>query len=122
MKTAGLDVSHKTVTLAINREGRTGKPREFKNSAEGHRALIRALRKAQVSRVCLKATGLYHLDLALALDDAGLALMVINPKAAKRFAEAMHTRTKTDAVDAAVLTDLPNACPSSPGSARIPWP
>jgi len=28
--------------------------------------------------------------------------MVINPKVAKRFAEALHTRTKTDAVDAAV--------------------
>jgi len=37
--------------------------------------------------------GRYHL--ALALDDAGLARMVINPKAAKRFAEAMQTRTKT---------------------------
>jgi len=59
-----------------------------------------------VSRVGLEATGQYHLDLALALDDAGFALMVINPKAAKHFAEAIQTRTKTDAVDAAVLAEF----------------
>jgi len=39
----------------------------------------------------------------LALDEAGLDVMVINPKAAQRFAEAIQTRTKTDAVDATVL-------------------
>ena len=64
--------------------------------------LSKVLCKAQVSRVGLEATGLYHLDLAVALDDAGLDVMVINPKAAKRFAEAMQTRTKTDVVDAAL--------------------
>jgi len=32
MKTAGIDVSHKTVTVAIKRAGRIGKPREFKNT------------------------------------------------------------------------------------------
>jgi len=31
MNAAGIDVSAKTVTLVISREGRTGKPREFKN-------------------------------------------------------------------------------------------
>jgi len=40
-----------------------------------------------VSCACLEATDQYHS--ALALDDAGLARMVINLKAAKRFAEAM---------------------------------
>jgi len=97
MRTAGIDVSHKTVTLAINREGRIGKLYEFKNTAPGHVALVRVVRNAHVSRVCLEATGLYHPDLALALDDAGREVMVINPKAAKRFAEAIRTRTKTDA-------------------------
>jgi len=31
MNAAGIDVSAKTVTLVISREGRTGKPREFAN-------------------------------------------------------------------------------------------
>ena len=77
-------------------------------------ALINRLRKASVSHVCLEATGLYHLDLALALDDARLDLMVINPKAAKRFAQAMQTRIKTDAVDAAVLAEFARRMPFTP--------
>ncbi len=72
------------------------------------------MRKAQVSCVCLEATGQYHLDLAVALDDAGLELMVINPKVAKRFAEAMPTRTKTDAVDAKVLAQFVYRMPFEP--------
>ncbi len=37
--------------------------------------------------------------------------MVVNPKAAKRFAETMQTRTKTDAVDAAVLAQFAQRMP-----------
>jgi len=94
MKVAGIDVNSKTVTLVIHRDGCMGKPCELKNTPYGHVPLSNRLRKAKVSRVCLEATGQYHL--ALALGDAGLARMMINPKAAKRFAEAMQTRTKTD--------------------------
>jgi len=63
MNTAGIDVSAKTVTVVISREGHSGKPREFKNMPQGHTALSNVLRKAQVTRVCLEATGSYHLDL-----------------------------------------------------------
>ena len=57
MNAAGIDVSAKTVTLVISREGRTGKPREFANTPQGHAALSKVLHKAQVERVCLEATG-----------------------------------------------------------------
>ena len=114
MNVAGIDVSSKTLTLVIIRDGKAGKPREFANTFQGHTALIKVLRKAKVSRVCLEATGLYHLDLALALDDAALEVMVIDPKAAKRFAEAMNTRTKTDAADAAVIAQFAQRMPFEP--------
>ncbi len=67
-----------------------------------------------MERVCLEATGSYHLDLALAIDAAGLALMVLNPKAAKRFAEALQTRNKSDAVDAGVLAQFARRMPFEP--------
>ena len=114
MNTAGIDVSAKTVTVVISREGHSGKPREFKNMPQGHTALSNVLRKAQVTRVCLEATGSYHLDLAVALDDAGLEVMVINPKAAKEFAGAMQTRSKTDAVDATLLAEFAQRMPFKP--------
>ncbi|CAD7852922.1 MAG: hypothetical protein, partial [Olavius algarvensis Gamma 1 endosymbiont] len=44
MNAAGIDVSAKIVTLVISREGRTGKPREFKNTPQGHTALSNVLR------------------------------------------------------------------------------
>jgi hypothetical protein len=40
------------------------------NDADGHAKLVRLLTRGKASaRVCLEATGIYHLDLALALDD-----------------------------------------------------
>lgn len=114
MNTAGIDVAHKTLALAISSEEKIGKVREFANTPSAHAALIKALQSAQVQRVCLEATGSYHLDLALAIDDAGIALMVLNPKAAKRFGEALMTRNKTDAVDAGVLAQFAQRMPFEP--------
>ncbi len=114
MPVAGIDVSHKSFVVAIRKDDHTGKPRLFANTASGHLEVIKALRNARVQRVCLEATGLYHLDLAVALHDAGLAVMVVNPRAARRFAEAMATRSKTDAVDAAVLAEFCRRMPFAP--------
>jgi transposase len=97
MNVAGIDVAHKTLGVVLSVDEKAGKAQEFANTASGHQALVKALTAARVERVCLEATGSYHLDLALALDAAGLALMVVNPKAAKRFAEALLTRAKTEA-------------------------
>ena len=114
MKVAGIDVANKTLALAIRAGEKTGKVQEFANTAGGHQEVIKALKGAAVERVCLEATGAYHLDLALALEAAGLALMVVNPKAAKRFAEALSTRNKTDAVDAGVLAEFAQRMPFAP--------
>jgi transposase len=114
MNVAGIDVAHKTLGVVLSAEEKAGKAQEFANTASGHQALVKALKAARVERVCLEATGSYHLDLALALEASGLALMVANPKAAKRFAEALLTRTKTDAVDAAVLAQFAQRMPFEP--------
>ena len=109
---AGLDVGAKTLTLAIRTNGSTRKPRDFANEPTAHAALIQALRHAHVTRVCVEATGVYHLDIAVALHDAGgFEVMVVNPKAARRFAEAMMSRTKTDPVDAALLAEFAERMP-----------
>jgi len=48
--------------------------------------------------MCLEASGVYHLDLALALADAGVRLMTLNPKAVHNFAIVLLRNSKTDAV------------------------
>lgn len=120
MNVAGIDVAHQTLGVVLSVDEKAGKAQEFANTASGHQALVKALKAARVERVCLEATGSYHLDLALALDAAGLALMVVNPKAAKRFTEALLTRTKTDAVDAAVLAQFALRMPFEPWQRPAP--
>jgi len=114
MRVAGIDVSNKTLVVAIGQDEKTGKPHEFENTSEGHAKILARLRAGKVTRVCMEATGTYHLDLAVALCDADLEVMVVNPKAAKHFAEAMLTRTKTDAVDATLLATFALRMPFEP--------
>lgn len=115
MRSAGIDVAAKSFVLVIDTPKGLAKAKTFTNDASGFAAALKALRAGQVERVCLEATGAYHLDLSLALQAEGLAVMVVNPHAAKRFAEALATRNKTDAVDAAVLAQFAARMPF------VPW-
>jgi transposase len=97
----GIDVS--ATQLVVVCEGEDGKYRQrsFPNRASGHQALIRWLQENGTRvRVCLEATGLYSLDLALALHAAaGIEVAVLNPKTVNRFAATL-CRSKTDPADA----------------------
>lgn len=101
----GIDVSARHFDVSIELDGRIYDGR-FANTPEGHQQLVRKLTKrGRTARVALEATGIYHLDLALALHDAGLFVAVLNPRAVVHFAEASSRRSKTDAIDAAVLRE-----------------
>ena len=80
----------------------------FANDSAGHRKLIRRLTRGRAkARVCLEATGIYHLDLALALDQTqNVEVMVANPRTTKDFARAQLRRSKTDRTDAASLLEF----------------
>jgi transposase len=99
----GIDVSARKLTAA-KATGGGGDEKEFDNDAGGHRLLIQWLGRG--ARVCLEATGVYHLQLCLALRAAGVELMVVNPRVAKDYAKSLGRRSKTDRVDAAVLLDF----------------
>jgi transposase len=99
---AGVDVSAKTLT-GVRRGGGKEEEKEFANDAVGHRELVRWVGKT--GRVCVEATGVYHLQLALTLRAAGVEVMVLNPRVAKDFARALANRSKTDKVDAWTLLE-----------------
>ncbi len=101
---AGIDVSAETLDLVVRKKGKNQNVKKFKNTSDGHAALINWLRKKNVSHVCMEATGIYHLDLAVMLDQtSGVNVMVLNPRVARNFAKATMIRGKTDAIDAGVL-------------------
>lgn len=107
----GIEVSFKT--LVVDRAGQA--PREFPNTPAGHRALLAWLRRSSLPlRVCMEATGLYGLDLALYLTAAGIPLLVANPRAVRHFARALMQRSKTDLFDAAVLREYAARMPFEP--------
>jgi transposase len=99
---AGLDVGAAELVVALLRDGRPESPCTLPNTPAGHRQLLKLLtRRGASARVCLEATGVYSLRLALALQRAGrVEVMVVNPRAIKDFQRARLTRAKTDSVDA----------------------
>lgn len=98
----GVDVSAKMLAAKCRRN-EEDEAREFSNDTAGHRELLKWIGRS--ARVCIEATGVYHLQLALMLTAAGVEVMVINPRVAKDFGRALGNRSKTDGVDAATLLE-----------------
>lgn len=101
MNQVGIDISNEVFDATLH-HGSSVVRKQFSNTKTGHRQLIRwALYQANSARVCMEATGIYHLQLALALDrHPDIEVMIVNPCAARRFAQAHMVRAKTDAIDA----------------------
>ena len=100
--------------VALERDHPPGRQRrEFLNTAVGHEGLIQWLSKSATAvQVCIEATGLYSLDLALALHRAeGIEVMVANPRAIADFAKALLQRSKTDQLDAEVMLEFARRMP-----------
>jgi transposase len=98
--TIGVDISKDFLDANIYP---SGEARRFANDAKGHRALIAWLRGRNVQRVVFEATGAYHRAFERTLSAAGLPMAKINPRQARRFAEAIGQLAKTDPIDAAML-------------------
>jgi transposase len=118
----GVDVSAATLDVAIDRVRGAVWTGRFDNDVAGHRRLIRVLKKkGSTVRVVLEATGVYHLDLALALHEAsGIEAMVANPRATKDFARAQMQRSKTDRTDALSLLEFARRMDFAPWSPPSP--
>ena len=112
---AGLDVSARDIKVArLQRQGENPILATFANSTSGHKALLAfVLKRTERVRVCLEASGNYSLDLALALHAHDqVEVSVVNPRRARKFAESLGERSKTDPVDARVLCQY---------AMRMPW-
>src|SRR5271154_5624577 len=112
----GVDVSARTLAVALHQQDRPFLEREFANSAAGHKQLIAWLfeRGARI-RVSLEATGIYSLDVVLALHAAaGIEVAVLNPKRIHQFAQTL-CRSKTDKADAVALAEYSLRMPF------VPW-
>lgn len=114
MTYCGIDVSAATLAVAVQQQDEEVSEREFANTARGHQSLIGWLTRRGPARVALEATGIYSMDLALALHAAsGIEVEVLNPKTAHRFSGTLR-RSKTDRADARALLEYCRRMPFTP--------
>jgi transposase len=99
----GVEISKDFLDVAIQPAGEAAR---FANDAKGHRALIKRLAPLQVVRIVFEATGAYHRLFERTLAEAGLPMVKVNPRQARRFAEACGKLAKTDRCDAAMLARM----------------
>lgn len=99
----GIDVSSQTLEVATTGTGQTW---QANNDSVGIEALAAQLAAQQPALVVLEATGGYEFDVACALQAAGLAVAVVNPRMARDFGRAMGALAKTDVLDARMLANF----------------
>ena len=94
----GVDVASDHLDVAVH-----GQPtvRRFANTIQGIAQLLRMVPPSSV--LGLESTGRYHTQLAMAAHAAGLCVHVLNPLDARRYAQSVGQRGKTDRMDALVL-------------------
>ncbi len=102
-QSVGVDISKHTLDVHLHPAGASCR---FANTQTGRSKLIAWLARFTVTRIVFEPTGPYHHAFERQLAEAGLPLAKVNPRQARRFAEAVGRHAKTDAVDAAMLARL----------------
>lgn len=101
--TVGIDVSKDTLDayrLPDNQRCQVA------NDKAGHKALLHWIEKNGAQLIIFEATGIYHREFEKALVAKHAAFAKVNPRQARRFAEATGRLAKTDRVDAAMLAKM----------------
>jgi transposase len=102
----GIDVAKDRLDVHLRP---TGEHFRVDRDEAGLAHLVARLVAVHPDRVVLEATGGYEAPVVAALAVAGLPAVVINPRQARRFAEATGHLAKTDRLDAAVLAHFADA-------------
>lgn len=109
----GIDVSKDTFTACLSMlddEGCSTPSVDFTNNKQGFNQLIRWTRKEMLSEypICfvMEPTGVYHEALALHLHKLGFTVHIVPGSRARQYAKFEGYTTKTDCIDAYVLSIL----------------
>ncbi|MEM7642741.1 MAG: transposase [Pseudomonadota bacterium] len=107
----GLDVSQDQLDACLVGNG---VHRRFIKDAAGLRALCRWAPEQDGAIVVFEASGAHHRGLERALAHRGLTFAKVNPRPARRFAEAIGQVAKTDRVEAAGFARMGRALQLEP--------
>lgn len=115
----GIDVASQVLEVAI-----ASQPQNWQvaNDSTGIELLVQRLAEVGATLVVLEATGGYEFEAACAVQAAGLAVAVVNPRMARDFARAMGALAKTDAIDARMLAEFARVLHQHPQRERFVKP
>jgi len=102
----GIDVSKASLDVGTDSGSQVEK---FANDSCGHKALADHLCDLKPVLVVLEATGGLEIPVAGSLFEAGLPIVVINPRQVRDYAKAMNRLAKTDRIDAVVIAKFASA-------------
>lgn len=83
-----------------------GEVQQFANDSAGQAALVGWACSTGDCLVVVESTGGYERPALFALQDAGVAVALVNPRQVRDFAKGIGQLAKTDALDAAVLAEF----------------
>jgi len=102
----GVDVSKDSLDVAI------GPQKEiitFSSDQKGVDSLVKKLSRVDAQLSVFESTGGYELLATSCLAEAGLAVVIVNPRQVRNFAKATGILAKTDAIDARVIARFAEA-------------
>lgn len=98
---AGIDVSKQHLDLCCGQ-----RQQRVTNDDQGWDELTAILRELNADMIVVESTGGYERGVMCALQQAGFAVALVNPRQARDFAKSMGVLAKTDRVDARMLRDF----------------
>ena len=99
----GVDVSKRTLDVFVRPDDEA---LVFSNDEAGVAELVARVRVLAPERVVFEATGGLERVLLVALSEAALPAVALNPRQVRDFAKAMNRLAKTDSIDAQVLAQF----------------
>jgi transposase len=85
------------------------------STAQGHRKLVAWLRKHQVNKAVMEASGGYERDWAKVLRESGIEVRIVDPKRVRSFAQSAGRLAKNDAIDAEMIGWFAETFSEAPG-------
>ena len=87
----------------------------FPNTAQGHRKLVAWLRKYQVGKAVMEASGGYEREWRNVLHNAGIEVRIVDPRRVRSFAQSAGRLAKNDPIDAEMIAWFAETFSQAPG-------
>jgi transposase len=108
----GIDVSKDKVDACIRA---LALRQSCPGSARGHRKLVTWLRRHQVNKAVMEASGGYERGWAKVLRESGIEVRIVDPKRVRSFALSAGRLAKNDAIDAEMIAWFAETFSEAPG-------